>query len=58
MNIRKVKKQVKKLDDWQLKGIALMSLRGIKKWAKINHRNNKSNMKILTGNFYRNGRFE
>ena len=58
MNIRKVKKQAKKLDDWRLKKIALMSLKKIRIWSHVDHPNSKSNMMILTKNFYRNGRFQ
>lgn len=56
MKLRKMKKQAKKLDDARLKRIALMSLRKIKTWSKIDHHNSNSNMKILTKNFTRNGK--
>ena len=58
MNIRKMKKAIKKLDDERFKKIALTSLKKIKQWCNIDHQNSKSNMKILQGNFWRNGRFE
>ena len=58
MNIRKMKKAIKKLDDERFKKIALTSLKKIKQWSKIDHPNSKNNMKILQGNFWRNGRFE
>ena len=57
MKIRKIKKEAKKLKDWRLKNIALSSLKGIKTWSNIDHHNSKSNMKILTCNFFRNGKF-
>ena len=53
MKIRKIKKQLKLTnDEWIIK-VGLDSLKLIRKWAKINHSNSKSNMKILTNNFYR-----
>jgi len=57
MNIRKIKKSIKKLDDIRFKKIALTSLKKIKQWSKIDHNNSKSNMKILQSNFWRNGKF-
>jgi hypothetical protein len=57
MNRRKIKKQIKRVDDFKFKKNALISLKLIKFWGNFNHRNSKSNMKILTHNFYRNGKF-
>ena len=53
-----MKKAIKKLDDERFKKIALTSLKKIKQWSNIDHQNSKSNMKILQGNFWRNGKFE
>lgn len=57
MNRRKIKKAIKKVDDARFVKIALSSLRLMRTWEKLKHRNSKSNMKILTNNFYRNGKF-
>lgn len=57
MNIRKIKKMIKKLDDVKSKKIALSSLKMINQWSKIDHPNSKSNMKILQGNFWYKGKF-
>ncbi len=58
MNIRKVKKEVKKIvDDPRLIRITLTSLKQIRQWSCINRPNSKNNMKILTRNFWRNGKF-
>jgi len=57
MNRRKIKKAIKKVDDARFIKIALTSLKLMRKWEKLKHRNSKSNMRILTKNFYRNGVF-
>lgn len=57
MNRRKIKKQIKRSDDARFKKIALNSLKMIRVWEKLCHENSKSNMRILTNNFYRNGEF-
>lgn len=57
MNIRKMKKEIKKLNCKIFKREALKSLKLIKRWSRIEHRNSKSNMMILTKNFWRNGKF-
>jgi hypothetical protein len=57
MNRRKIKKAIKKVDDFRFRKIALSSLKLIRVWEKLKHRNSKSNMRILTNNFYRNGEF-
>jgi len=57
MNRRKIKKAIKKVDDARFQKIALSSLRLLRVWEKLKHRNSKSNMRILTKNFYRNGEF-
>jgi hypothetical protein len=57
MNIRKTKKEIKKLDDDRFIKTSLKSLKYIKQWSKKDHQNSKSNMRILTGNFWRNGGF-
>ncbi len=57
MKIRKIKKEVKKLDDEIFKKEALEWLKKIKVWSNYNHVNSKSNMKILTKNFMRNKKF-
>lgn len=57
MKRRKIKKAIKKVDDAKFQKIALSSLKLIHVWEKKNHRNSKSNMRILTNNFYRNGEF-
>ena len=57
MNIRKIKKELKKTNDTKFIKIGLFSINRIRKWAKIKHYNSKSNMKILTKNFYYNGKF-
>ena len=57
MNRRRIKKQVKKLDDYRLRVNALRSLKLIRYWSNRDHENSKGNMKILTGNFWRNGKF-
>jgi len=58
MNIRKTKKAIKNLDDKRLRRVALSSLKLIKQWSNIDHPNSKNNMRILTRNFWRNGKFE
>lgn len=62
MNRRKVKKQLKKFlkDETDIKHanrirLMISSLKLMKYWEKSKHPNGKSNMKILTENFYRNG---
>ena len=57
MKIRKMKKVAKKSDDKAFRHITLYSLKLIKQWCKIDHPNSKSNMKILTENFYHRGKF-
>ena len=57
MNRRKIKKQIKKVDDAWFVKMALKSIKMIRVWEKIDHRNSRSNMMILTQNFYRNGKF-
>jgi hypothetical protein len=52
-----MKKTIKKIDDERFKRIALMSLKKMKQWSNIDHPNSKRNIKILKGNFYRNGKF-
>ena len=56
MNRRKIKKAIKKVDDVKFQKRAFSSLRLVRVWEKSNHPNSKSNMKILTNNFYRNGK--
>ena len=62
MNRRKVKKQLKKFlkeeTDERCKNRirgSIRSLKLMKYWEKSKHPNGKSNMRILTGNFYRKG---
>lgn len=57
MNIRKTKKEINKLECLTFKNEALKNLNLIKIWSRIKHKNSKSNMSILTNNFYRNGSF-
>ena len=57
MNIRKMKKAINKLDCKIFKHKALKSLKLIKTWSRIEHQNSKSNMMILTQNFWRKGKF-
>lgn len=57
MNRRKIKKAIKKDDDLMWVKRALSSLKLMRTWEKLKHRNSKSNMRILTNNFYRNGKF-
>jgi len=57
MNRRKIKKAIKKVDDERFVKIALNSLKLMRTWEKLKHRNSKLNMRILTRNFYRNGKF-
>jgi len=57
MNIRKIKKEVKKLDDEIFKKEALKWLRKIKVWSNHDSINSKSNMRVLTKNFMRNKKF-
>lgn len=57
MNRRKIKKAIKKDDDLMWFKRALSSLKLMRTWEKLKHRNSKSNMRILTNNFYRNGKF-
>ncbi len=57
MNRRKIKKAIKKDDDLMWVKMALSSLKLMRTWEKLKHRNSKSNMRILTNNFYRNGKF-
>lgn len=57
MNRRKIKKAIKKVNDFKFRKIALSSLKLIRTWEKLKHKNSKSNMRILTNNFYRNGEF-
>jgi hypothetical protein len=55
-SIRKMKKKVKATNDELFIRRAMSDFRLIKQWSKIDHPNSKSNMKILTENFYRNGK--
>ena len=57
MNRRKIKKAIKKVDDTRFVRLALKDLKLIRTWDKLKHKNSKSNMMILTKNFYRNGKF-
>lgn len=57
MNIRKIKKEIKKLKCEIFKRQALKSLKLIRIWCNINHQNSKSNMMILTKNFWINVKF-
>lgn len=57
MKIRKIKKDIKNLNDKIFKSEALKSLKLIKKWSCINDENSKRNMNILTQNFIRKGSF-
>ena len=57
MNRRKIKKAIKKVDDTRFVRLALKDLKLIRTWEKLKHKNSKSNMMILTKNFYRNGKF-
>jgi len=57
MNRRKIKKAIKKDDDFLWVKRALRSLGLLRTWEKLKHNNSKSNMRILTNNFYRNGKF-
>jgi hypothetical protein len=52
-----MKKAIKKLDCKIFKREALKSLRLIKVWSCSCHCNSKSNMRILTKNFWEKGRF-
>jgi len=52
-----MKKAIKKLHCKIFKREALYSLKLIKTWSRIKHQNSKTNMMILTENFYRNGKF-
>ena len=53
MNRRKIKKEIKKVDDERFARLALKDLKLIKVWEKLKHLNSKSNMRIITRNFYR-----
>ena len=55
MNIRKMKKEIKKSTDVKFKRQGLLSLKLIRKWANSDSTNRKIYMKILTHNFYLNG---
>lgn len=61
MNRRKIKKELKRLleltDDKRYIKHALKDLKLIRVWEKTKHENSKSNMKILTNNFYKYGKF-
>lgn len=57
MKIRKVKKSIKKLECAMFKRQALSSLRLLVYWARSDHYNSKSNIRICTKNFWRNGKF-
>lgn len=57
MNIRKMKKEIKKLNCKIFKREALKNLHLINTWSRIDHINSKSNMLIITGNFWRKGKF-
>lgn len=56
MNRRKIKKAIKKTNDKRFIKVSLRSLYLIRSWEKSNQPNSKLNMRILTGNFYRNGK--
>ena len=51
MKIRKIKKAIKKIDDPRFQRMTLMSLKKIEVWSKMDHKNSKSNIKILTKKF-------
>ena len=57
MKIRKIKKAIKLLKCKTFRRYALKDLKLIRVLAKSNHKNKKYNIRILTNNFYRNGRF-
>lgn len=57
MNRRKIKKSIKKVNDIFFVKEALNDIKLIRTWEKLKHDNSKSNMRILTNNFYRNGKF-
>jgi hypothetical protein len=56
MNRRKIKRQIKKINDARFIRMALSSLTLIRRWGRYNNKNSKLNMRILTENFYRNGK--
>lgn len=56
MNRRKIKKEIKKVNDVLFVRRTLRWLKQIRTWEKLKHPNSKSNMRIITGNFYRNGK--
>ena len=57
MNIRKIKKQIKNHECDVFKNKCLKSLKLIIVWSRTKHINSKSNMKILTQNFWYKGKF-
>jgi len=57
MKLRKVKKGINKLKCEVFKRNALRDLRMINIWACHENGNSRSNMRILTKNFMRNGKF-
>ena len=57
MTIRKIKKEIKKLRCPKFKRQAMFSLKILQHWSRSNHANAKSNMRICTHNFWKNGSF-
>jgi hypothetical protein len=57
MNIRKIKKQIKNHECDVFKKQSLKSLKLIIVWSRSKHIKSKSNMKILTQNFWYKGKF-
>jgi ribosomal protein L30/L7E len=55
MKIRRIKKGIKKVGSPRDIRAVLKELKLIKVWSKLGHKNSSTNMKIITGNFYRNG---
>jgi len=58
MNRRKIKKQIKRVTDKRFVRNALNDLKLIRTWEKIKHHNSKSNMRIITRNFYYRGKLK
>lgn len=56
MNRRKIKKQIKKVDDVWFKNQAMHSLKMIRYWEKYDSPYSKQNMRVLTHNFYHRGK--
>jgi hypothetical protein len=54
-SFRKIKKKVKATKNQRFIRSVIADMKSIKYWKKINHLNSKSNMKVLTKNFYWRG---